>query len=219
MILQTRAAKIILSLMAIVLLACAIFVGVTGWDGTTDTYVSTSASEGVSSTPSVVPTPEDVPPPLPQTPSEESTAPVVALTGIYIDPQYFEIKPGEEFSVNLIADLTGRGVSGCEVVLEFDSTVFQLTDVVSGDLLGTDPLIGTKNMDNTTGKVRYAIARKGMTDVTASTGVLSTFSLLVLNSAPSGSYDLTIGDLMLTDHDFKEMAGYEIHSGYIEVIP
>ena len=213
MILQTRAAKIILSLMAIVLLACAVFVGVTGWDGTTDTYVSTSASEGVSSTT------EEVQPPLPQTPPEESPAPVVALTGIYIDPQYFELKPGEEFSVNLIADLTGRGVSGCEVVLEFDPIVFQLIDVVSGALLGADPLIGTKNMDNTTGKVRFAIARKGMTDVTASTGVLSTFYLLVLNSTPSGSYDLTIGDLMLTDHDFKEMAGYEIHSGSVEIIP
>jgi len=219
MILQTRAAKIILSLMAIVLLACAVFVGVTGWDGTTDTYVSTSASEGVSSTIPVPPTTEEAKPPLPQTPPVESPAPIVALTGVYIDPQNFEIRPGEEFSVNLIADLTGRGVSGCEVVLGFDPFVFQLIDVVSGDLLGADPLIGTKNIDNTAGKVRFAIARKGMTDITASTGVLSTFSLLVLNSAPSGSYDLTIGDLMLTDHDFKEMAGYEVHSGSIEVIP
>jgi len=219
LILQTRAAKIILSLMAMVLLACAVFVGVTGWDGTTDTLVSTSASEGVSSTPPVVPTPEDVQPPLPQTPPEVSQTPVVPISGIYIDPQYSETRSGEEISVNLVANLTGSGVSGCEVVLEFDPTVFQLIDVVSGDLLGVDPLIGTKSIDNTAGKVRFAIARKGMTDVTDSSGILSTFSLQVVNSAGIRPYDLTIGDLMLTDHDFKEMAGYEVHNGSVEIIP
>lgn len=205
--------------MAMVLLACAVFVGVTGWDGTTDTLVSTSASEGVSSTPPVVPTPEEVQPPLPQTPPEAVPTPVVPSSGVYIDPQYTAIKPGEEISVNLVANLTGSGVSGCEVVLEFDPTVFQLIDVVSGNLLGADPLIGTKNIDNTAGKVRFAIARKGMTDVTDSTGVLSTFTILVFSTATSGSYDLTIGDLILTDHNFKEMAGYAVHSGSVEIIP
>lgn len=215
MILQTRGAKIILSLMAVILLACAVFVAVTGWDGSTDTYVSTSASEGAT-TP-ILPATEKVQPPLPPTPPDP--APVVPISGVYIDPQHSETRSGEQVSVNLTAAFAGCGISGCEVVLEFDPAVFQLIDVVSGNLLGGDPLIGTKYIDNTAGKVRFAIARKGLTEMTDSNGILSTFSLQLVNSAGTGPHDLTIGDIILTDHDFKEMAGYETHSGSVEVLP
>lgn len=217
MILQTRAAKTILSIMALILFACAIFVAVTGWDGTSDTHVSISASEGASSAIPVAPTLEEIQPILPATPPEISPSSDVPISGIYLDPQQTEIRPGEDIRLNLMANLDGYGISGCEVVFEFDPTAFQLVDVTSGDLLGADPLIGTKNLDNTTGKVRYAIARKGMTDATASNGVLSTITLWVYGTAPGGSYNLTIGDLILTDHNFKEIAGYEVHTGSIEV--
>ena len=170
MILQTRAAKVILSILALILFACAVFIAVTGWDGETTTEeVTMSVSE-----PAVTPesTPENTLESIVQEPPIVSNTQSVPIIGIYIEPFAIEVSRGQEITIDVMANLANTGISGCEFTFEFDPTILQVNDLTAGDLLGTDPLVGSESKDNQSGIIRYAIARKGLTQITDSVGVL-----------------------------------------------
>lgn len=236
MILQTKAAKVILSLLAVWLMGCAVYIGVTGWTGE-ETSVGTSAGESttapkesphlpsaevplaveVSSTPAATPTPSPAePPPTPAQPPEEETT--LPTNGVYIEPATLEASPGQDIRVTIMASVTDQGVSGCELVLSFSPSVFEITGLASGDLLGTGPIIGAEETDNDNGTVHYALARKGQTEIDDSRGAIAVVNLRVRGSAPSGVYELGIAQLELTNQEFRDIPTIDAKGAWIQVV-
>jgi len=70
-----------------------------------------------------------------------------------------EVKPGENFTLSIVVDPQGSGVSGGEIAVFFKG--LEVIDVSAGDLLGPKPLVGFKYVDNAEGVLRVAIARMG----------------------------------------------------------
>jgi hypothetical protein len=56
--------------------------------------------------------------------------------------------------------------------LTFDGGAMEIASIEPGDLLGSNPLVGLKEIDNQAGTVKYALARMGATSVPTPPGVL-----------------------------------------------
>jgi hypothetical protein len=216
LILQTRAAKVILSILAMVLLGCAVFIAITGWDSESTTEVTMSVTETTLPT---EPTLDSTPVSLVEETPMASNAQSVPIAGVYVEPFSMEAGRGQEISVDVMANLSNSGISDCEFTLEFDPSVLQVNDLVAGDLLGADPLVGSESKDNQSGFVRFAIARKGLTQATDSIGVLARIKFHIVNSAASGPVSLIPSDVKLTNERFDEIPGLQIQSGSIYVAP
>jgi len=76
-----------------------------------------------------------------------------------VEPKAVEVKPGENFTLSIVVDPQGSGVSGGEIAVFFKG--LEVIDVSAGDLLGPKPLVGFKYVDNAEGVLRVAIARVG----------------------------------------------------------
>jgi len=216
LILQTRAAKVILSILAMVLFGCAVFIAITGWDSESTTEVTMSVTEPTSLPESI---PENNPVSLPEETPESNSAQSAPIAGVYIEPFSMQADRGQEISVDVMANLANSGISGCEFTLEFDPSILQVNDLVAGDLLGADPLVGSESKDNQSGFVRYAIARKGLTQVTDSVGMLASIKFYIMDSADNGPSSLILSDVKLTNEIFDEIPGLQIQSGSIYVAP
>jgi len=201
--------------LAFILLGCAIFIALTGW-GNKTAVVTTSITESSSQIASTPDSMHKIQPP--KTPQPEKLPPSFA-EGIYISPASLEISKGEDFNINVMAKFANYGISGSEITLDFDPSVFQATDLIEGDLLGANPVVGTEEKDNQVGMTHYALARKGATQITDSDGVLATIKFHVLDSAPNGTHNLTLTEVKLTDQKFKEITGFDVQNGSVEVVP
>ncbi len=216
MILQTRAAKVILSVLALILLGCAIFIAITGWDGeSTIEEVTMSVTEPTVST---EPNHDNITVSSPEENAETNNVQSAPIAGVYIEPFSMEARRGQEVSVDVMANLDNSGISGSEFSLEFDPSVLQVSDLVAGDLLGDDPLVGSESKDNQSGVVHFAIARKGLTQVSDSIGVLASIEFRILDSAVSGPSSLVLNDVKLTNELFDEILGFQIQSGSVYVV-
>ena len=150
------------------------------------------------------PTPTGVEPtPGPQAP----TSPVV----IAMVSSVREVRPGQEFSVDVTLDPQGRGISGVEMEVRFDPAVFQMLDVVPGQLLGekSDELRGIipiVDIDDGAGTLRYADVRLEVTQPPTPSGILATMKLQVLESAPAGRTALlSITEVKIPDENIQEI--------------
>ena len=68
---------------------------------------------------------------------------------VSIEPKAVEVEPGENFTLSIVVDPQGSGVSGGEVAVFFKG--LEVVDVSAGDLLGPRPLVGFKYIDNAEG--------------------------------------------------------------------
>ena len=169
------------------------------------------------------PEPAPAPPEPVSSPSAESqpsTAPEPAAepaAPVYLMPLSIEADPGEEFEVEVNIDLEDRGISGGEIGLTFDSDTMEVVNIEAGDLLGSDPLVGLKEIDNQAGTVKYALARMGETSVPTPPGVLAVLTVRVLNSAGSGSYELKLRKVGLADEKFEDITGLRTQGAQIKI--
>ncbi|GEM_PF-1308407 len=227
MVLQTRAAKIILLLLAAWLMGCAIVVAITGWDGGSSPRIGASASSPTVPSSSPAQSPSPSPEPTPQggsilegakvipTPEEWSPTPIDA---VYLSPRFQGAQPGEEITFEVRVNLTDVGISGAEFEVVFPSEALRAKSLRPGDLLGANPLIAADNVDNSQGSLHYASARKGATAAGAVSGVLATLTFEVPGTAASGTYSLTLRNVTLTDDRFEGIGGLDIRGGVVEVI-
>lgn len=228
MILHTRAAKIILLMLAAWLLGCAVYVTITGWNAETPEVGLSSNQPPVPSTtpgsnppitvtssptPSVPITPTSTPRTLPE-PEMWASPP---SNSVYLSPRSLGALPGQEVRIEVMANLTGSGISGVEFELAFSPAAFEVRDVSPGALLGASPLAGTDEKDNEAGTLRYALARKGLTEAGNTSGVLAVITLRALDTATAATYPLTLRSIELTDERFREITGFEVLSSSIEV--
>ena len=149
-------------------------------------------------------------------PAEESSPPAPKLPpprpepeeGVYLYPTLIEARPGEDVDVEVRVRPSGRGVSGCEVVIGYDPAVMESLGVEAGDFLGATPLVGLQKIDSQSGKISLAMARVGETTVPSPAGVLATVSFRIADSAAAGTYSLSLTWADLSDQDFKDIIGF-----------
>ncbi len=213
MILKTKAAKVVLVLIALCLLFCAVFLLAT--DPETETTISTSSSESAVSTNSAAIAPPSNP--INSLPAPPLPAASFDITGVYLDPVSLQSSAGQVIDIKVVANITDSGISGGEFQLTYDTSAFQAIKLTPGHLLGESPLIGVEQIDNEAGSVQYALARKGMTQITDSSGTLATVQLQILPSSQPGNYPMKLIYVKLTNEEFKETAGFEIRNGAVEI--
>ena len=141
-----------------------------------------------TATPSPIPTefPELTPTGLTPTAKPESRPVSIAMV-----PAIMKVRPGQVFSVDVNVDPQARGISGLELEIRFQPDIFQMVDVVPGDLLGEKPpevqsIIPIINIDNELGILHYTAARIGPTEAPTPPGLVATMFLRVLETAPAG---------------------------------
>lgn len=245
MILETKAAKVILLGLALCLAGMAAFIWVTKWDGTSSAEVTTLTQTGEP--PAQTPSPEQMvlpdttepdvqsetatqsePEPEPTTQSQPTpeAEPIpeplpeqplnLPSGGVYFNPPSQQVVTGEEIIVSVETKLKGFGISAAEITLEFDPNVLQVIGLTAGELLGSGPLVGTEEKDDQRGVIHYALARKGPTQITDCAGVLAVIKFKVVGSA-GDQHNLTLSEVKLTNQDFKTISGFEIHNGSVEI--
>lgn len=96
-----------------------------------------------------------------------------------------EVKPGQEFRVDVVVDPHGGGISGVQVQIEFYPAVLQAAGVQAGTLLGPDPA-GPFAQELEQGVFQYLAARKGPTQAPTSPAAFATMNFLVRDAAPAG---------------------------------
>ena len=124
------------------LVACLLVVGC-GRSSPTDTPTPT-ATPTREATAEATPTPRPDATATAESPAESgttATATPVPAPPVSIDmvSTTLEVKPGQEFRVDVVVDPHGGGISGVQVQIEFDPAVLQAAGVQAGTLLGPDP--------------------------------------------------------------------------------
>lgn len=227
MILQTRAAKTILLLLAAWLMGCAIVVAFTGWDGKSSPRISTSASSPAAQTPSPSPSDQMSPAQTPQAeniPEEPGALPTPEpwsprpSNAVYLSPRFQGARPGQEITFAVMVHLTDRGISGAEFEVVFPPEVLRARSLRPGDLLGLAPLIAADDVDNSQGILHYASARKGTTTAGDSDGVLASITFEVSSTASPGVYPLMLQNVLVTDERFGGISGFDVLGVTFEVI-
>jgi len=128
-----------------------------------------------------------------------------------------EAKLGEEFEVRVCVKLEGCGISAGEILFTFDGGTMEVVSIEPGDLLGANPLVGLKEIDNQAGTIKYALARTGPTSVPTPPGVFAILKLKVLESARTGTYELKLSKVGLADETFKDITGLEVQGAKVKI--
>ena len=141
-----------------------------------------------------------------------------AVPTVSIDPASQSVSTGDTFTVDVVVDPAGYGVSGGEMNIAFDADAMQADSIEPGDLLGTNPLVGTEEINNTAGTIIYALARIGATAPPTPEGAFATITFTVKTDATEGTYALDIVSMGLSDENFNDIPGITINDGTVTVV-
>ncbi len=126
---------------------------------------------------------------------------------IELSPPMLSMELGEEFEISIKVDPGDYGVSGGEINLAYDPDLLEVIEISPGDLFGPDPLVGIEKVDNETGTVKYALARRGMTSAPTPPGSFARIKFRTLNVGIA-SIELTF--VGLANQDFKDIPKEEM---------
>ena len=164
------------------------------------------------------PTPDQVATvtPISQSPSEPS-GPTLTTTSppttpspvtVTISSSSERASLGQEFTFDVSVDPQGRGISGVQVWIEYDPSIFQVVGVEPGALLGEEPAEAGPIIDEVEGVFQYAAARIGETHTPTSPGLFAAVKLLVLDTViPGNETSLKITQVKIPDQDIREIRG------------
>lgn len=136
---------------------------------------------------------------------------------VSINSTYTNMKSGNEVSVDIEIDPNGRGISGGEIYLKFTPEVFVLSEIISGELLGENPLVGAHVVDTTSGTILYAIARRGLTAVPTQKSVFARLTFTAPDGTNPGIYEFSLVTVGLSDNWFQDIDLIKLMSGNIEL--
>ncbi len=148
-----------------------------------------------------------VPKPSP-TPSAEVRA--------FVWPEEVMTKAGDLFEIAVWVSPGSTGISAGEINVSFPTEAFEAVDVQAGTLLGREPLVGYKELNNSSGFVRLAMARVGPTDVPSAQGSFSLITLHCKENTPPGQYRIKL-DAGLANEQFEEVALASVQGGLVKV--
>lgn len=132
-------------------------------------------------------------------------------------PSPKEIKPGEQFEVEVQIKPGKQGVSAVEINLSFDPEVMQVIDIKPGTLLGNSPLLGILNIDSEAGTVSYSLARIGETKAPTTAANFAIITFQILNSAQGGDYGLTLAGIGLANENFEDIQDIRVKVASVRV--
>ena len=127
------------------------------------------------------------------------------------------MKPGQEIKFEIKIRPSGWGVSGCEINLSFSSPIMEKAEIEFGDFLGSNPIIGLKQVNNQDGVIKLALARVGETPVPSPPGILAAVNFRILDSASSGTHQLELTKVGLADEYFQDITDFKIQDATINI--
>jgi hypothetical protein len=157
---------------------------------------------------------EEVAPPTTPPPS----FPSIPEEGVYLNPAFVELQPGQALSIGIEVKPSGWGASGGEISLAFDTAVLEAVSIEPGDFFGPSPIVGLERIDKQGGIIRLALARVGQTAVPSPAGILAEVDFRVLDTAASGSYEIELS-VGLADQDFQDITGFTTQGATIRISP
>ena len=120
-------------------------------------------------------------------------------------------RPGEAFSVDVVLDPQGRGISGVQVWIEYQPDILEIVGVEPGPLLGAEPAVAGPITDEVAGLVQYAAARIGPTQPPTPSGVFATIVFRVLDTAMVGAkVSLKITEAKIPDENVEPIGDIAI---------
>ncbi|MDP6494903.1 MAG: cohesin domain-containing protein [Dehalococcoidia bacterium] len=137
-------------------------------------------------------------------------------TRAFLWPESVTANPGDALTVSVWVNPGSVGISGGEIQVFFPSGVLEAVEVEAGDLLGPDALVGYREVNNTEGFVRIAIARVGPTDVPSPQGSFAVLTLRYRKSVSAGQYPLELRVGMVNEL-FQDVALSSIQGGLVTV--
>jgi hypothetical protein len=153
----------------------------------------------------------------PPPPEQPVTPPSIPEEGVYLNPPLIEAEPGQELSIKIEVKPSGWGVSGGEINLAFNSGVLKVVNIEPGNFLGSNPIVGSRQVDNQAGVIRLALARVGKTPVPSPSGVLATVDFKISDLATSGTYELKLTKVGLANENFQDITGFTIQGTIIKI--
>ncbi|MFQ5933387.1 MAG: cohesin domain-containing protein [Dehalococcoidia bacterium] len=136
---------------------------------------------------------------------------------VRIEPATMRADAGDQIVVAVRVDPEGRGLSGGELNLAFDPQVLSVVDIEPGDLFGPEPLVGAEMVDNDSGTLLYALARKGQTSPPTPPSVFAEITFKVAEDARRGRYELTVTSAGLADEAFRDILDISLGSATVRV--
>ena len=124
---------------------------------------------------------------------------------------------GQAVQVQIVVDPGSNGISAGEIRLAYNPALVEVIDITPGNLLGTNTIEGNKSIDNTEGRLSYAIARVRDTSVPTSPGTLATISLRIPGNASTGNALLELTKVAFTNQASEFIANVGAVGGRINV--
>jgi len=143
-----------------------------------------------------------------------ATVPTVTLI-----PSPQEVKPGEQFAIEVQVEPVEHGISAVEIDLSFGPEAMQVIQVQPGTLLGERPLSGILNIDNEAGTLSYSLARIGETEAPTEAATFAEITFRVLQWAEAGSYELDLSSAGFADEEFEDIPDIELKGTSIKISP
>lgn len=140
-----------------------------------------------------------------------------SLVSVRMNPESIKAEVGQQIVVGVDVSPEGRGISGGEINLSFDPEIFALLRVTLGGLFGSSPVVGVEAVDNQSGTLVYALARRGPTSVPTQASTFAKLTFQVSEGVPAGRYDLMVTRVGLADEAFRDILDIELISATVEL--
>ena len=125
---------------------------------------------------------------------------------VYFSPSTVEVNPDETFTVELMVDPGGLGVSAGEFIISYDAKALEAVSVEIGKFFGDEPLTALEAVKPEKGIIHYAIARKGETVKPTPEGVALTVKFKVKSQAQPKTYTISLKKVDLVDEAFNRIS-------------
>jgi len=140
-----------------------------------------------------------------------------AAPTISVEPSYTDASYGETFTVNITVDPDGDEIMGAEYKLYFNNILLRALSQDKGSFLSQDSA-STRNIvnkiDNPAGRIEYGEMRTCVTNGVTTSGTLTTIEFEVRSS---GSGELRLYDVVLSDPGAQEISGVIVNNATVEL--
>jgi len=137
---------------------------------------------------------------------------------VYIEPASLKVRPQEEFTINVMVNPRGVGISAGEIEVRFNHSAFEAVNVSLGNLFGKSPLVLKRSINNTVGLVWCVAARIGSTHPPTPPSSFIKIRFRVRSNAASGKYMIRLSKIGLSDENFRDITSMRTSSSLITIV-